>query len=257
MENSALRDRYSFALSVAKDVGRFLSSHENLRHDISEKAENDFVTIADKKAEDMIENGIRSQFPDDSIFGEENGLLSGDDNRRWIVDPIDGTVDFMTGFPNYTVSIAFQDESGIAFGVVYVVKQDEMFSAFRGEGALLNGLPIHTDETSALSKQLAILVPPHRHHEYLDIYMTRMRRFYDIVSDVRSLGSAACSLCYVATGRVAIYYEMGLKLYDCAAGVIIVKEAGGKVSFIRDEEDWIDIAASSSSAYENMMEIVS
>ena len=256
MENKLLKQRFQLALEVSKEVSRFLLSHEYLRHDITQKAENDYVTTADKSSEDMIENAIRKAFPMDSIFGEENGKIGQDKDKRWIIDPIDGTVDFMTGFPNYTVSIAFEDELGLAFGVVTVVRQDEVFSAFRGEGAFLNGERIFTDENTPLNKQLAILVPPHRHHDLLDGYLKRMRKFYDIISDMRSLGSAACSLCYVASARVAMYYEVGLKLYDCAAGIIILKEAGGKVTLLSGSEDWIEIAASSSFAHERMLEII-
>ncbi len=256
MEESLLKERFLLAKSIAKKVSDFLLANEKMRFEAIAKADNDYVTSADKLAEDLIENEIRSSFPDDSFYGEENGKIGSDQNRRWIIDPIDGTVDFMTGFPNYTVSIAFEDEDGLAFGVVAIPRQNELFSAFRSEGAFLNGKAIHTDEGSPLKKHLAILVPPHRHHELLDCYISKMRRFYDLVSDVRSVGSAACSLCYVACGRVAMYYEIGLKIYDCAAGIVIVKEAGGQVTLLSDDEEWIEIASSTSSSHERMIGII-
>ena len=256
MENEILRKRFLFAIDIAKEAARFLLNHENMKYDVSQKAENDYVTSADKATENIIEGRIKSSFPEDSILGEENGNIGLDRTKRWIIDPIDGTLDFMTGFPNYSISIAFQDEVGLAFGVVLVVRQNELFTAMRGEGAFLNGKQIHTDERLPLNKQIAILVPPHRHHELLDGYIRKMRRFYEIISDMRSIGSAACSLCYVACGRVDIYYEIGLKLYDCAAGIVILKEAGGKVTFITDDEDWIELAASSESTHNSMLEII-
>lgn len=256
MDTESLKARYQMAIEIEKEVGAFLLSHENLRHDIKQKATNDFVTVADQKAEDMIEEKIKELFPQDSILGEENGVIASKSSNRWIIDPIDGTVDFMASFPNYTISIAFEDEDGIAFGIVYVVRQGELFSAFRGEGAYLNGKRFYTDEETPLDKQLAILVPPHRRHEHIDSFMVTMRKFYEYVSDLRSVGSAACSLCYVAIGRVALYYERALKVYDVAAGLFIVKEAGGKVTLLSDDENWIDIVASSSFCHEKVLEII-
>ena len=250
-----LKVRFDKALEIADKASAFLLSHENLRSEISEKGTNDFVTVADRKCEELIISSILEAFPSDSIFGEESGRHGGSRNR-WIIDPIDGTVDFMSSFPNYTVSIAYEDEEGIVFGVVSVPRQNEVFSAYRGEGAYLNGKRIYTDETTPLSETVAILVPPHRYHELLDEYMVKMRKFYEHVSDMRSLGSAAISLCYTAAGRVSMYYEMGLHIYDIAAGVIILKEAGGFVSLSSDDDDWIDVAASASVYHDELLEII-
>lgn len=256
MDRKELLERFELARSVAREAGEYLLSHENLRHDIQIKATNDYVTSADKGSENLIESRIKESFPSDSILGEENGLyLSGNDSR-WIVDPIDGTVDFMTGFPNYTISIAFECDKVLVFGVVYVVRQDEMFSAFSGDGAFLNGRRISTDEDSPLEMQLALLVPPHRHHEMLDEYIAKMRELYEYVSDVRSVGSAACSLCYVASGRCALYYEQALNIYDVAAGIVIVREAGGRVTLLKDDERCIDIVASSSSSHDKLVGLI-
>lgn len=253
MEYSLLKRRYEEAIRIADEASSFLLSHESLRKDVSSKAENDYVTLADQSTESLIRDRILASFPDDIIFGEESGQdKSG--AVRWIVDPIDGTVNFMSALPNYTVSIGFEDEDGLAFGVVQVPRQHEVFYAFRGEGAYLNGNRIHTDETMPLEKGLVILVPPHRHHSLIPAYMKRMERFYDRFSDARSFGSAAFSLCYVAAGRCLGYYEWGLCLYDCAAGLVILREAGGEVRFQRFEEKWIDIIASSRSAFGAMSE---
>ena len=252
MDRAALHERYEKARKAVREASLFLLSHENLRSSITAKAENDYVTAADRECERLLISSLSRSFPEDSFLGEESGA-SGEGNCRWIIDPIDGTVDFMASFPDYTISVAFEDEEGIAFGIVMVPRQDEEFHAFRGEGAFLNGRRIHTDETTPLGETLAILVPPHRHHHLLHEYMERMKRFYYTVSDMRSLGSAAISLCYVASGRVSMYYELGLHIYDCAAGIVIVKEAGGSVTLLTEDEDWIEIAASSASAHEAMM----
>lgn len=249
------KKRFEVALETAASASSFLLSHENLRHEINRKGSNDYVTLADKKCEEIIINRILESFPDDAVLGEESGKR-GDTESRWIIDPIDGTVDFMSSFPNYTVSIAYEDEEGIVFGVVSVPRQNEVFSAYRGDGAYLNGKRIYTDETTPLSETVAILVPPHRYHELLDGYMVKMRKFYEHVSDMRSLGSAAISLCYTAAGRVSMYYELGLHIYDIAAGVIILKEAGGSVSLSSDDDDWIDVAASASVYHDELLEII-
>lgn len=250
----ALEERFALAKEAAQEAGRFLLSHEDLRSEIYIKGDNDYVTSADKASENIIRERIKSAFPEDAVLGEESGgARSG---VRWIIDPIDGTVDFMTAFPNYTVSIGFEDEEGLAFGVVLCPRQGEMFSALRGSGAYLNGKRIHTDETLPLGESLAILVPPHRHKEILHSYMEVMERFYYLVSDVRALGTAALSLCYVASGRCDVYYERALHIYDVAAGIVILREAGGKVTFLTDDEDWLDIAASNSSGHERVLEVI-
>ena len=255
MASDGLHERFRLAQELADQASGFLLSHESLRLSTETKAENDYVTAADGTVERMIREAIGQAFPDDLVYGEEYGGAE-DRVRRWIVDPIDGTVNFMASFPDYTVSIAYEDEDGLAFGVVAVPRQHETFSAVRGEGAFLNGSPIHTDEREDTSRTLALLVPPHRHHEMLDGYIMRMRRFYEIVSDMRSIGSAALSLCYVACGRASMYYETALHIYDCAAGIVILREAGGKVTLLSDDEAWLDIAASSSSAHQRMLETI-
>lgn len=255
MVPDGLHGRFQLAKDIAQEASAFLLSHESMRLSTRTKAENDYVTEADGTVERMIREAISKAFPSDSVYGEEFGGETGS-RRRWIIDPIDGTVNFMASFPDYTVSIAYEDEEGLAFGVVAVPRQHEVFCAFRGEGAFLNDSPIHTDESEDTSRTLALLVPPHRHHEMLDGYIVRMRRFYEIISDVRSIGSAALSLCYVACGRASMYYETALHIYDCAAGIVIVREAGGMVTLLSDDEDWMDIAASSAATHRKMLETI-
>ncbi len=255
MRKEELELRYQKALEVATKASSFLLSHESLRCSVSDKAANDYVTVADKKAEELIESELRCAFPDDSFLGEEGGR-EGESDKLWIIDPIDGTVNFMNSFPCYTISIAFRDKDGMQLGVVALPRQNEVFSAMAGVGAFLNGERIHTEENADMKKSLALLVPPHRIHQYLDCYMAKMRRLYEVISDVRSIGSAALSLCYVAAGRCDMYYEMGLHIYDIAAGALIVKEAGGTVTYLNDDEDFIEIVASSEKNHSRYMEII-
>ena len=249
MDKESHRARYELALKISEQASLFLLENEKLGREISSKAENDYVTLADQECERLIEESILAVFPDDTIFGEEN-KVKGNSKGRWIIDPIDGTVNFFNGFPNYSISIAFEDEEGLAIGVVSVVRQKETFHAMRGEGAFLNGKPIRTNEELDTMKTVAILVPPHRHHELIDAYMLKMRKFYNHFSDMRSIGSAACSLCYVACGRVAVYYEEYLAIYDMAAGVVILSEAGGKYSYDKKSDYWINLLAGSKRAHD-------
>ena len=255
MDRKELHRRFEAARRAADEASSFLLSHEGLRSDVSFKGCNDYVTAADSMSEKLIRSIISEDFPDDQILGEEYGGVSGH-SRRWIIDPIDGTVDFMSSFPCYTISIAYEDEDGIAFGIVAVPRQSEVFSAIRGEGAFLNGSPIHTDEREDVSETLALLVPPHRNHLRMDGYMVQMRRFYELFSDMRSIGSAALSLCYVACGRCTSYYELGLHIYDCAAGIMIVREAGGRITLLSDDESSMDIVATSSAVHERVLELL-
>lgn len=255
MDNREKEGRLEAATRAVKKAATFLLEHEELRFSVEEKSINDFVTDADKKSEKIIYDTLLEEFPSDSWYGEETGK-KGDGKGRWIVDPIDGTVDFMWSFPNYTISVAYEDEEGIEVGVVLNVRQNELFYATKGNGAFLNGKRINTYENSDYSKALAILVPPHRKHSIMDSYMVRMRKLYDYFTDTRSLGSAALSLCYVASSRAALYYEEALKIYDVAAGVLIVTEAGGKVSIKKGEDDSIGIVASASSCHNKVLEII-
>lgn len=247
--------RLTAALSVAEDAKRFLLEHEKMRFLVETKAENDYVTAADRTVEEMIRDGLKARFPSDGWYGEESGM-SGDEKRRWIVDPVDGTVDFMWSFPLYTISIAYEDEEGTALGVVVFPRQDEVFYAIRGKGAFLDGKRLEVRNDTETGKTLAVLVPPHRRHEYLDEYLVKMRRFYDHFSDMRSIGSAAASICYIASGRCSIYYEEFLHIYDIAAAELVLREAGGRVSIRRKDEEYIDVLASSASVHELGLELI-
>lgn len=234
--------RFETALEIAREVSSFLRSSAGKGFSIEEKARNDYVTDSDRRAETMIRERILKEFPDDEILGEEYGV-SGASKRLWIIDPIDGTVNYMNHFPFYTVSIAYEENGETVFGIVSVPEQGEIFYAKKGEGAYLNSEKIAVS-TLESHKALAILVPPHRHHEELDGYLTSMRRLYEIYSDVRSIGSAALSLCYLASGRVSCYYERLLHIYDVAAGLLIAKEAGAEIA-LDCHDSFIDVIATS------------
>lgn len=221
--------RFDKASSVIREAGAFLISHAEKRRAVTVKQINDYVTEADRECEKLLITALKEAFPADSFLGEESGVTDGSDGFMWIIDPIDGTVNYMNTFPLYTISVALHKNDRPVFGIVYVPFYDEFFSAMSGEGAFLNGKAIHVTDEAELSHSLALAVPPHRHHDMVPAFMDGYMKLFSVVSDIRSIGSAALSLCYVAAGRCAIYYEWMLKLYDIAAGVIILTEAGGRL----------------------------
>ena len=246
--------RYGFALSLVRRCGEFLLEHESLRSSVSVKRENDYVTVADRTVEDMLVKAIHEEYPEDSFYAEESGT-SGSSQDRWIIDPIDGTVNFMNGFPGYTISVAFERGGEILFGLVYVPRQCLMFRAYLGKGAFLNDERLAIEERE-LHESLILLVPPHRRHEELDRYIEIERRLYEDFSDVRSIGSAAFSLCSTSASWCAAYYERFLNLYDIAAGLIIVREAGGKAEYTENGDGALNVLSGSPDAFERVLEVL-
>ena len=246
--------RYGFALSIVRECGEFLLEHESLRGSVSVKKENDYVTVADRTVEDKLVAMIHEHYPEDSFFAEESGK-AGTSRDRWIIDPIDGTVNFMNGFPGYTISVAFERDGELLFGVVFVPRQDLMFRAYLGEGAFLNDKPLKL-ENQDLHKSLILLVPPHRRHSELDDYIRLERRLYEEFSDIRSIGSAAFSLCTTSASWCQAYYERFLNLYDIAAGLMLVREAGGKAEYSENEDGSLNVLAGSQAAYDKVLEVL-
>lgn len=248
--NAEISRRLDAAREIARRAGQFLLEQERLgRHLGHEKKDNDYVTESDTLSEKMIISYLSELFPDDGFYGEETGNSSQGQPSRWVIDPIDGTVNFMRGIPNYTISIAWEI---IPFeplvGVVYNPRQDEMFWAGKGMGAWLNGISLHVSDIKEPRKALAVCVPPHRHADEIPAYFTTMEKLSRGVSDLRSFGSAALELAYIAAGRIDGYYEKFLGWYDIAAGTAILREAGGLVEPVEEEhpltDDRCDLIAS-------------
>lgn len=239
-----IKRRMDFASSLIKETGRFLLSHQEEGKNVKVKKANDYVTKADGECERLLVSGIQKNYPSDSILGEEGGSVQGSTAFRWIIDPIDGTVNFMNGFPLFTISIGLEQSGKVVGGLVYVPMYDELFHAIDGEGSYLNEEEIHVSSEMDAKHTLALCVPPHRQPEMLSAYIEREKKIYEVASDVRSIGSAALSLCYVASGRCSLYYELNLHLYDIAAGIVILKEAGGEVRLKESKlEDCLDVFA--------------
>ncbi len=220
--------------AIAREAGALLMHHFHQHLKIEYKGEADLVTAADRAAEVLIRERIRQQWPTHDVLGEEQGLSDQGSEYRWYVDPLDGTTNFAHGFPVFCVSIALEHQALEVKGkriaaVIYDPTRDELFSAEQGRGAQLNGETIHVSKTAALKESLlATGFPSHKRHKNPNIYFYHQITLHS--HGVRRAGSAALDLCNVAAGRFDGFWEFNLNPWDTAAGVLIVEEAGGKVT---------------------------
>jgi myo-inositol-1(or 4)-monophosphatase len=229
-----LQHELKVAAAAAREAGALIRSRVGRRHDIREKSPHDLVTETDEVAQDLILGRLSESFPDDDILAEEGADLQAagarPPARRWIVDPLDGTTNFTHGLAPYCVSIALQDEAGdLVLGVVYEIAMEELFTAVRGEGAFMNGVPVRVSATSRLADSLVTTGFPFREFWYVDEYIQVLRTFMLETRGVRRPGSAAADLAYVACGRFDAFFEAGLAPWDIAAGIVLVREAGGRI----------------------------
>jgi myo-inositol-1(or 4)-monophosphatase len=224
---------------IAREAGALLMEYFHQHLKIEYKGEADLVTAADRASEALIRERIRRRWPSHDVLGEEQGLNDQSSDYRWYVDPLDGTTNFAHGFPVFCVSMALECQaveqrvsgkpaSRIA-AVIYDPTRDELFSAEPGRGAQLNGKPIHVSRTAALKESLlATGFPSQKRHKNPNIYFYHQITLH--THGVRRAGSAALDLCNVASGRFDGFWEFNLNPWDTAAGVLIVEEAGGKVT---------------------------
>lgn len=197
---------------------------------IEQKAKNDFVSEVDKLSEQEIIEHIHKAYPDHAILCEESGLLNdGKTDTQWIIDPIDGTTNFIHGFPQYAISIACQVKGKLEIGLVYNPKTDELFTATRGEGAMLNNRRIRVSQRLNLDGALIGVGIPFSPDRDFDGYLSQLRKFMGKPAGIRRAGAAALDMAFVASGRLDAYWEEQLKPWDVAAGILLVKEAGGLV----------------------------
>ena len=192
------------------------------------------VSEADRAAEEAIAGLLRSERPEDGLLGEEGAATEGTSGRRWVVDPLDGTTNFLYGIPQWAVSIAVEDSTGSLAGVVFDPVAGELFAAERGSGARLDGEPLRIRETSDLSRSLLATgfgYDPERRREQAQAAAHILPR----VRDIRRAGAAALDLAWLAAGRLDGYWERGLKPWDWAAGRLLVTEAGGAVTEMEGE----------------------
>jgi myo-inositol-1(or 4)-monophosphatase len=199
--------------------------------EVKSKRANDFVTEVDRSAEASIIETVRKAYPEHAILGEESGAHSpANAEYRWIIDPLDGTTNFIHGFPHYCVSIGVEHRGILAHAVVYDAPRDELFTASKGRGAFLNDRRIRVSKCQKLGDALMGTGFPYRELDRLDLYMKQLRTMMERSSGVRRAGAAALDLAYVACGRLDGFWEWKLHPWDVAAGTLIAREAGGAVS---------------------------
>ncbi len=198
---------------------------------VSEKQANDYVTEVDRSAEQAIIDTIRKAYPGHSILAEESGL-HGKDAYQWIIDPLDGTTNYLHGFPQFAISIALMHRGRLESAVIYDPTRDDMFTADRGGGALLNDRRLRVSEQRTLKGALLGTGIPFRDQRHIDTYLGMLKDLVRETAGIRRPGSAALDFAYVAAGRLDGFWELGLSVWDFAAGALLVEEAGGVVSDI-------------------------
>lgn len=206
---------------------------------VAKKQENDFVSEVDRNAEAAIIETIRRAYPGHAILAEESGEL-GNGEFRWIIDPLDGTTNYLHGFPQFSVSIAMQHRGRLETAVVYDPLSDEMFTAESGGGALLNDRRLRVTDRRNLQGALLGTGIPFRDQRYMDTYLATLKALCADTAGVRRAGSAALDLAYVAAGRLDGFWELGLSPWDLAAGALLVQEAGGVVSDLGGGSRYMD-----------------
>lgn len=231
----------NIAIEAARSAGNIITrAMKRLDHiQVSEKRPNDLVTEVDQRVEQEIISIVRKAYPTHGFLGEETGETAGED-YQWIIDPIDGTRNFVHGFPYFAVSIAVMHKNKIEHGVIYDPNRQELFTATRGKGAVLNNRRIRVSERKKLEECLLGTGFAYRHD---DKHATTPEKIFNtmipICGDVRRAGAAALDLAYVACGRLDGFWEIGLKVWDIAAGILLIKEAGGMVCDPHGGEDYL------------------
>lgn len=230
-----LRDTLELATDLAREAGALaLAMRRSVEVVDAKSSPTDVVTSADRAVEALLLAGIRSNRPEDGLLGEEGAAREGTSGYRWVVDPIDGTVNYLYGIPQWAVSIGVEDADGAVVGVVYDPSADELWQAVRGEGAALNGVPLRCSPATDLAQSLVATGFGYDARRraaqaaFLPDLLPRVR-------DIRRLGAGALDLCNVAAARVDAYYEQGLSPWDLCAGGLVATESGALVTGLRGQ----------------------
>ena len=220
------------AIEIAREAGEVLMAHRGVAFEL--KGEHDLVTAADRASEKLVIKRLQERFPDHGIYAEEGGRAALNAPLRWYIDPLDGTTNYAHGYPQWNVTLGLAQNSEVIAGVVYDPLNKELFAAERGAGARLNGAPIHVSKAPDLNESLVSTgFPNRRRHQNVNIHFYYQLAM--VTHGVRRSGSAAIDLAYTACGRIEAFWEFGLNPWDMAAGTLLVEEAGGKVSGMRNE----------------------
>ncbi|MBD3670859.1 MAG: inositol-1-monophosphatase [Gammaproteobacteria bacterium] len=233
MINIAVRAARSAGNIIVRSMDRFDSLT------IETKAQNDFVSEVDRKAENEIIHVISKAYPDHGFLAEESGE-SGNSDYQWIIDPLDGTTNYLHGFPQFAVSIALKHKNRLEHAVVYDPMRQELFTASRGGGAQLDGRRIRVTKRTGLDGALLGTGFPFKQQHHLEAYLNTFKALFPMTAGIRRPGSAALDLAYVAAGRLDGFWEIGLNPWDMAAGALLIKEAGGLVGDFSGESAYME-----------------
>ena len=218
---------------IKHNIGKITSA------DVDDKNPFDYVTVIDKKAEELIINLIKSEFPDHEIYAEESVKSISKSWPRWIIDPLDGTTNYIHGYPNSAVSIALEKDKQIVLGVIYDPFRDELFWAEKGNGAFLNDKKISVSQNRDQRYCLIATGFPFKNRNFLSLYWSVLSDIFMEVSGIRRTGSAALDLAHVACGRFDGFWELKLSPWDIAAGSLLIEEAGGAITDFEGGKNYI------------------
>lgn len=258
---SRLKQLLEQTQEVAKEVGAFIRK-ERQHFDIDKvehKGFNDLVSYVDKEAERQIVEKLSVILPEAGFITEEGTNTTKGEVYNWVIDPLDGTTNFIHGIPVFAVSIGLMAKDEVIMGVVYEVNRHECFYAMKGGGAFCNDTPIRVSKAPNFAASLIATGFPYSNFEVIDRYLNSMKSIMQKSHGLRRMGSAAVDLCYVAAGRTEGFFEYNLNSYDVAAGVIIVQEAGGKVTDFAGGNDFIfgrNIVASNTAIHDHFLAIL-
>lgn len=227
-----------FMIDLSKQAGEILKEGYGKTHQVQYKGPTDLVTEIDHKSEALLVSRIQAAFPTHSIITEETGFRQGSSDHRWYIDPVDGTSNYSRGVPMFCVSIGYAFEGKMQLAAVYEPLRDESFYAEKGKGAFLNGSPIHVSETADLLRSMLVTGFPYdmnQEHNNVENFINLVKKAHT----VRRYGSAVLDQAYVAMGRLDGYWESGVSAWDIAAGTLLVEEAGGLVTRLNGDPDYM------------------
>jgi myo-inositol-1(or 4)-monophosphatase len=253
----------NIAVKAARRAGSIINraALDRTQLEIRSKRANDFVTQVDKAAESAIIDIIRQAYPEHAILAEESGSLDAGPSSpkaeyRWIIDPLDGTTNFIHGFPQYCVAIALEHRGAIQHGVIYDPSKNELFTASKGRGAFLDDRRIRVSKCVQLKNALVGTGFPFKELDRLDLFMKQVKTLIQTSAGMRRAGAAALDLAYVAAGRMDAFWEMGLAPWDMAAGALMIQEAGGLVGDFQGDANYLesgDIAAATPKVFSQLL----
>jgi len=261
MNQNNLKQYLEIAREAALQAGVVLKEHFGrvIPSMISEKAKNDYVTDVDKKSEAIIKNHIRSHFKDHDILAEESAPERYSSSFRWIIDPLDGTLNYIHGLPSFAISIALEIEGEMAVGLIYEPMRENVYSAIKGMGAYKNGGRMQVSGSGSMRTSLIATGFPFRIKDVIDTYLKAFRGLFMRATGLRRCGSACLDLAYTADGIFGGFFEIGLSPWDVAAGALIVKEAGGIVTDFVGGNQYLktgNVIAGSEGVHAEMLEII-